>query len=219
MATAARAVMTKRIHRTPAKIVTEYGGRVLGPEEATVVRLVASKRIAEQNEVERAKRRLARVNEMPIERQSVARAMLFVEIRFVKALWVLERALSAEGAMGHSSRNGLDYFHDRLEQFANAVANGGWHVAAPRPPVPQAKEIDEANKCKDWLRYLEPTEARVLTIGAMMKKGDVGRRINWMRVKGRLPEFYEYTDRRLRGIYSSALRNIVAEQAFETLRD
>jgi hypothetical protein len=139
--------------------------------------------------------------------------MLMVEIKFVKALWVLERSVSPDGARGHSSRNGIGYFHDRIDQYANAVANGGWHTAAPRPSLPGSKEIDEAVRVQRWLEYLDPTDARLLTIGAMSKRGDAGRKINWMRVRGGLPELKDEPVRTLQAAYTRALRHMVAELA------
>lgn len=213
MATAAREVMNKRIHRSRPKIVTEYGGRVLDGEEATVVRIEASRRMAERNESSRIELRLARTDKLPIERRSVARAMLMVEIKFTKALWVLERAVHADGARGHSSRNGLAYMHDRLDQYANAVANGGWIAPAPRPSLPSSKEIDEAVKVQRWLEYLDASDARLLTIGAMSKRGDAGRKINWFRVRASLPEIHDAPVRTLQASYNRALRHMVAELA------
>ena len=67
------------------------------------------------------------------------------------------------------------------------------------------------------MRYLDATEARVLTVGAYSKRGDAGRKVNWMRVKARLPEIAHYTNRHLQGIYTSALRNIVSELTAQKL--
>lgn len=201
------------------KIEYRVNDKPIPAEQGKALAIAVSLSIRERSEQGRIARRIARTDKLPLERRSVARAMLFVEIKLVKALWVLERAISADGARGHSTRNGIEYMHDRLDQYANAIANGGWHVAAPRPALPSSKEIDEAQQVQRWLSWLPPEEARVLTVGAMAKRGDAGRKINWMRVKGRLPEIRDYTDRHLRGIYSSALRNIVAEQAFGSLRD
>jgi hypothetical protein len=194
--------------RGPLRLVDD-GGIVIPPS----VLIEASNRFIERAEQSRMARRLERTDRLPVERRSVARAMLLVELKFVKALWVLERAMSADGARGHAKRNGLDYMHDRLDQYAQAVANGGWFVPAARPALPSAKEIDEASKVQRWLEFLDPCDARLLTIGAMSKRGDAGRRINWMRVRESLPEIRNEPARTLKEGYTRALRHMVAELA------
>lgn len=191
----------------------EYGSQTFTGEAAKAVVLDASRRFTARAEVSRAARRLERVDRLPAERRSVARAMILVEIKFVKAMWVLERAVSSDGARGHASRNGIDYMQDRIDQYANAVANGGWMIPAPRPSLPSSKEIDEAVRVQRWLEFLDPADARLLTIGAMAKRGDAGRKINWMRVRPGLPELKDAPVRTLQSYYSRALRHMVAELA------
>jgi hypothetical protein len=190
------------------RLVDAKGERI--PE---AVLIEASERFRANHEFARVSRRLERTDRLPIERRSVAKAMLLVEIKVVKALWVLERAVSADGARGHSSRNGIEYMHDRLDQYANAIANGGWFTPAARPAVPSSKEIDEAVKVQRWLGFLDATDARLLTIGAMAKRGDAGRKINWMRVRPSLPELGGVPIRTLQSYYTRALRHMVAELA------
>lgn len=192
----------------PVRLVDPKGEKI--PD---AVLIEASDRFRANSEYSRISRRLERADRLPVERRSIAKAMLLVEIKVVKALWVLERAVAADGARGHSSRNGIEYMHDRLDQYANAVANGGWQMPAPRPALPSSKEIDEAVKVQQWLGFLNPTDARLLTIGAMAKRGDAGRKINWMRVRPSLPELGGVPIRTLQSYYQRALRHMVAELA------
>lgn len=195
------------------RMVTVYGSQTLTGDAALALRLEASKGLRDRAELSLAARRLERTDRLPIERRSVARAMILVEIKVVKALWVLERAVSADGARGHSSRNGLDYMQDDVDRIGQAIANGGWHIAAPRPGLPSSKEIDEAAKVQGWLGFLDPSDARLLTIGAMAKRGDAGRKINWMRVRPGLPELKDVPVRTLQSYYVRSLRHMVAELA------
>lgn len=197
------------------RIITVVNGRELKGPEGERVRIEASyglKAVQMLASESKLARRLSRIDDLPLERRSVARAMLLVESKFVKALWVLERAVRADG-IGHASRNGLAYMHDRLDQYAMAVANGGWIAPPARPSLPTGKEIDEAVKVQRWLEYLDAIDARLLTIGAMSKRGDAGRKINWFRVRASLPEIGDSPVRTLQAAYSRALRHMVAELA------
>lgn len=190
------------------RMVTIHGSRTLDGEEALALRLAASESLRRHSG--RMAVRAQRIEHLPIERRSVERAMLAVEEQFVKGMWVLQRAMTSDGHRD-KGRCGLPYFQEALDRYAQAIEKGGWDVPPPRPAVPTGKEIDAANATQGWLNYLDPVEARVLTVGAMSKRGDAGRRVNWARVRLRLPELADYSTRHLQGIYTRALRNVVAE--------
>ena len=54
-------------------------------------------------------------------------------------------------------------------------------------------------------------EAKILVVGATSKRGDAGRRINWLRLRAGLPELADMTIRTLQRRYQDALRAIVSE--------
>lgn len=189
------------------KLVVIHGGKELSANDGETLLLEWSQRF-ERNR-SRMESRYTRIEGLPPLRRSVERAMLVVEEAFVKAMWVLQRTQGGDGPAGYSNA-GLAYQHDRLDRYVQALANGGWQTPAPRPAIPSAKEITAAENAHLWVRFLEPAQARVLTVGAMSKRGDAGRKVPWMRVRPRLPEFKYHTVRHLQGIYTSALREIVA---------
>lgn len=197
------------------RMVTIWGSKELVGAEGLAVRLQASAGMMARN-AERVSARAARINTLPPHRRSVERAALAIEARFVKGLWVLQLAVRADSPR-ESARNGLSYMQDSVDRYGQAVANGGWDMPAPRPAAPSGKEIDAAMDSQRWLSFLEPLEARVLTVGALSKRGDAGRRVNWMRVRDRLPELGGYSTRSLQAIYTRALRNIVAELTAEKI--
>jgi hypothetical protein len=198
--------------RKHVRLAYEYNGKPVSPEQGRSLALEASASFQQRSLRNRVARLEIRHRHTP-ERLSVERAVLAVEERLVKAMWVLERALPNEGARGHATRNGIDYLHeedDREARYSDAPG-GKWESQSPRPALPVSKEIDAALEVRKWLNFLDPLEARILSIGAMSKHGDAGRRVNWVRVKGRLPELGGYSVRSLQGFYTKALREIVAE--------
>lgn len=195
------------------RMVTIYGSKQLEGQEALTIRLQASAGVMAKN-AERLSSRVARIASLPNHRQGVERAALAIEARLVKGLWVLQLAVSADSPRA-SARNGLSYMQDNVDRIGQAIANGGWD--APRPALPSSKDIDAATETQKWLEFLDPVEARVLTVGAMSKRGDAGRRVSWDRVRVRLPEMSYYSTRSLQGIYTRALRNIVAELTMEKI--
>ena len=197
------------MRKPKVRIVTIHGSKRLEGAEALAVRLAASEALR-ANSLERMSRRAARIDTLPPHRRSVERAALAVETQFVKGLWVLLRATSSDGPRS-SGRCGLAYMPEAVDRIGQAIDKGGWDMPPPRPSLPSSKEIDAATETQNWLQFLEPTEARVLTVGALSKRGDAGRTINWNRVRSRLPELADYSTRTLQGIYSRAVRNIVAE--------
>lgn len=191
------------------RMITIHGSREIKGAEALAVRLAASRAFEQTSLRRRLERAEVRHRHSP-ERLSVEKAMLAVEEAFVKALWVLQRTEGGDGPIGYVSA-GMDYSHDAVDVIGQAIANGGWQTPAPRPALPSSKEITAAERIQTWVLMLDPLPARVLTVGAMSKRGDAGNKINWNRVRARLPELERYTVRGLSGIYTSALRAIVAE--------
>jgi hypothetical protein len=197
------------------KLEVIHGSRSVPKAEQHALLVSVSQRVrakAEQTELSRQARRIARLNG-PTERVSVKRLMLSIEDRFVRGMWVLELALMAEGARAHSGRNGVNYFHERSDVHSiYADAPGGkFDSVAPRPALPSSKEIDAANEAKTWVKFLPPFEARILSVGALTKRGDAGRRVKWDLVRHRLPEAGGYSLRGLQSVYERALRTIATE--------
>jgi hypothetical protein len=198
------------VRRQKVRTVVVHNGRELSREQGQAVVLDASRAF----DAKRLQARMARVEKRHAqtpERLSIEKAMLAVEERLVKAYWVLARLPNDKG-IGFAKRNGVDYSEEREDRFANAVAAGGkWEQIAPRPPVPSGREIDAMQEPFDWLRWLEESDARVLAAGAMWKRGDSGRNVNWIRVRASRPELEGFTTDMLKVKYRHALREIVAE--------
>ena len=210
---------TRRIRRRSSMNLAyeTIGGKPIPREEGKVIALEVSRAFRERQEQARLSKRAARVEALPPQRRSVERAMLAVEEAFVRAMWVLQRGTSEDRPVGFSGNTGLNYLAEHVDLIGQAVANGGWLIPEPRPAIPASKEITAAENCQLWLRYLAPLEARVLTVGAMSKRGDAGRRVNWIRVRSRLPELKDMPERTLRHTYTSALRNIVSHLTAERM--
>lgn len=202
--------MNERKHRRRAKQrigETIHGSRTLSGEDATALRIEVSRSIRQRAEqrFDRAERRLA---DAP-ERLSVRRAMLSIEQRLVEALWTLAR-LPGDRGIGYAKRNGLGYFHEYADKVEQAKA-AGWLTTAPMAAPPDAKAIDAMHEPLDWLRYLDRERARILTLGAQYKRGDMARNIGWARIRERNPELKDYSARYLARRYHEALRTLVAE--------
>ena len=202
----------KHRRRQQMRQVTVIGDRVLSQAEATVVRLELSRSYRERQERSRLERRVARIEAAP-ERNSVNRAMLAVEERLVKAFWTIARQPARNIAPLAGSQCGISYVHDRSDvHSAYSDAPGGkWEAPPPRPALPSSRDIDQANEALDWLLYLDEGRRKVLVVGATSKRGDVGRNINWIRVRAAAREFSDMPARTLRGRYREALRIIVNE--------
>lgn len=197
------------------KLVTLVNGREVTGTEAERVRIEASyglKAGAIIDESSRMKRTVDRLSYAP-DRLSIAKAMLAVEERLVKAFWTI--AKQPIGRIGPSSinQNGVSYIHDRMDTHARYMdAPGGkWETIQPRPAVPGPDEIDEASRALDWLLLVDERRRRILVVGATSKRGDAGRNINWSRLRDHLPEFRDCTTRTLQDRYRQALREIVTE--------
>jgi hypothetical protein len=190
------------------RMVAIVGSQEFSGKDATAVILDASNAFR-QRQAERLSRRVHRINGSP-ERLSVQRAMLAVEDRLVHALWVLAR-LPNERGVGYATRHGIDYTPDRVDRYAEAVAAGGWRDSAPRPAVPSAKAIDQMYEPLSWLKFLDRTTARLLTVAAQSKRGETACNISWGRVRQTLPELKDYTTNRLHRVYRDGLRTIVNE--------
>lgn len=191
------------------QITVDRAGRPLSSEEAAAIRLEISQRMRDQAERSQLERRANRI-QGPVERHSVQRAMLAVEDRIVRAFWVLARLPNDKG-IGYASTNGYAYIPDRADQYANAVAAGGWLTVPPRPSPPDAKSIDAMHEPLDWLRWLDRDTARLVTATAQSKRGQTSANISWHRIRSTLPEFKDYTANRLHRIYRDGLRTIVTE--------
>jgi hypothetical protein len=187
--------------------ITMMGQRVLGHEEAAAVRLELSNQFRRRQE-QQLERRTRRVTHVP-ERLSVAKAMFSVEQRLVEALWTLARLPNDRG-IGFAQRNGVGYLDERADLYANAVANGGWLTVAPRPAPPSARAIDAMHEPLDWLRMLDRAQARLLTEGAMSRRGDMANPVRWSKIRKKL-EMEHLTVRTLQRRYEAAVRAIVAE--------
>jgi hypothetical protein len=153
-------------------------------------------------------RRMQRISHIP-ERLSVAKAMFSVEQRLVEALWTLARLPNDRG-IGFAQRNGIGYLDERADLYANAVANGGWLTVAPRPAPPSARAIDAMHEPLDWLRMLDRAQAKLLTEGAMSRRGDMANPVRWSKIRKKL-EMDHLTVRTLQRRYEAAVRAIVAE--------
>jgi hypothetical protein len=204
-------VTNKRVRRRvkPRMVVIE-GGRELPTEEGKGRLIEWSHRFDAKRLQRRVDRTTQRHEGFP-ERQSVAIAMLAVEEQIVKAMWTMARQPLGKGCGPmESGRCGVDYVHDRLDVHSiYADAAGGRYVsAAPRPALPSAKEISQANRVQDWLLLVDDEDLRrLLVIGATSKRGDAARRIPWVRLN--LPRTLDLTSRTLQRRYDEALRVIV----------
>jgi hypothetical protein len=192
---------------------TIYGSQELTGEAAIALRVAASMRMRHRAEASRLDRRVSRISGAP-DRQSVAKAMLAVEERLVKAFWTIARQPLGQSAPVAASRCGIEYFHEREDvhaRYADA-AGGKWDSVAPRPSLPSSRDIDNSNTAMDWLLLIgDELTRKVLVIGATSKRGDAGRRIGWERLRPALREFDGRTVRTLQRKYEEALRIIVAE--------
>lgn len=197
------------------RMIVELNGKQVPKDQQKAFLVDVSRSFRESSLQRRFQRAEVRHRHTP-ERLSVEKAMLTVEAAFVNALWVLQRTEGGDGPCGYVS-GGIAYEMEAVDAYGQALANGGWQTPAPRPAIPSAKEISAAERVQTWVRLLDPLSARVLTVGAMSKRGDAGRKINWERVRHRLPELAGYSRRSLQGIYTGALREIVAELTTERM--
>jgi hypothetical protein len=134
--------------------------------------------------------------------------MFAVEQRIVEALWTLARLPNDRG-IGFATRNGVGYLDERADLYANAVTNGGWLSTAPRPAPPSAKAIDAMHEPLEWLRHLERSQAKLVTAGAMSRRGDMDNPVRWSRIRVSLG-MEGLTIRTLQRRYENGLRDIVA---------
>lgn len=198
---------TRRIRRRNSMnaVVYELNGREIPKAEGQVIALEACRSIRQRQE-ERLNRRVKRLSHCP-ERTSVAKAMFAVEQRLVEALWTLAR-LPNDKVIGFASRNGVGYLDERADLYANAVANGGWLTVPPRPAPPSARAIDAMYEPLEWLRHLERAQAKLLTEGAMSRRGDMANLIKWSRIRKKM-EMEHLSIRTLQRRYDQAIRDIV----------
>jgi hypothetical protein len=192
-------------------MIVVHGGRELSADQGNALLLNLSARL-DARRLQRRLERTVRRHEGSPERQSVAIAMLAVEEQIVKALWTIARQPLGKIAPLVSGRCGLDYIHDRSDVhsiYADA-AGGKWNTVAPKPSLPSAREITVADRVQDWLLLIDDQELRkILVYGATSKRGDAGRQINWIRVKGAMRELDGFTLQTLKARYNEALRIVV----------
>lgn len=187
-------------------------GRSVPKELHSAVLIGASERFHARYDATRLARRLERAEHLPVERRSVARAMLAVETRIVEAYWVL--GLSTSNPLPReSSRNGIGYLFEQSDQDArySDAASQNWQSVIPRPPVPSGREIDDADLALEWIRLLSREQAEIVSSGARSKRGDVNRRVNWIRVRAQMPKFLEWSAQRLRRSYADGIRQLAAQ--------
>lgn len=189
------------------RMVAIVRSRTVSGDEAKAVALEASRSFRQRQE-ERFDRRVCRFSHSP-ERLSVAKAMFAVEQRIVEALWTLARLPNDRG-IGFASRNGVGYLDERADLYANAVAAGGWLTTAPRPAPPSAKAIDAMHEPLEWMRQLERSTAKLLTEGAMSRRGDMANPVRWSRIRKKL-EMEHLSIRTVQRRYEQALRDIVSQ--------
>ena len=198
------------------KMEVLVNGRAVPKDQALAVLLATSERMRARSLQRRLERTVKRHENAP-ERQSVAIAMLAVEEHIVKALWTIARQPLGKIAPLAASRCGIEYFHDRMDIhsiYADA-AGGKWDSIAPRPAVPSARDITQANRVQDWLLLIDDERLRrLLVVGATSKRGDAGRRINWERLRPSLAEYGGVTVRTIQRSYDEAIRIIVNELTF-----
>lgn len=210
----------KRRPRRSGSIKMEVieNGRPVPKEQHSAVLLETSARFRQRQSL--MQRRLSRLPDAP-DRQSVAKAMLMVEIRLVKAFWTIHRQPLGKVKPIDARRNGIDYIHERADSYARYAdaPSGKWETAAPRPSLPSSKDIDAASEAIEWLLLIENEPLRkLLVIGATSKRGDAGRRINWIRLRPSLPEYSEMSLRSIQRRYHDALRTIVNELTLARIR-
>lgn len=204
-----------RQRRSNMNIVTLVNGKPVPAEDAERIRIEASYGLKAAQiiaERDRLKRRAERLRDAP-DRRSVARAMLAVEERLVKAFWTISRQPMRQLSPCDANRNGVSYIHDRLDIHARYTdAPGGkWETLAPRPSIPGPGEIDSATEALDWLLLVSERYRKILVVGATSKRGDAGRNISWNRLRIHLPEHKDCTTRTLQDRYRTGLREIVTE--------
>lgn len=205
-------MMMQTTARKRYREVTVIGERMLSAEEAKRVRAEISESFRARAAA-RVQERVVRLPDAP-ERRSVAVAKLAVEIRLVKAFWTIARQPLGAASPMDDRRCGIDYIHDSSDTHARYTdaPSGKWEAVAPRPSLPSSKDIDQANAALDWLLLIDDEKLRkMLVMGATSKRGDVGRRINWIRLRVGLPEYASMTIRTMQRRYQEALRIIVTE--------
>jgi hypothetical protein len=182
-----------------------HGSRVMKGEEAKAFLVDVGRRMNERAEA-RLNRRVRRLGGCP-ERMSVAKAMFAVEQRLVEALWTLARLPNDRG-IGFAQRNGVGYFHDYADKVEQAKA-AGWLTTPPKPSPPDARAIDAMSEPLEWLRLLERGNAKLLSEGAMSRRGDMANPVRWSKIRKSL-EMEHLTIRTLQRRYEQALRDLIA---------
>jgi hypothetical protein len=153
----------------------------------------------------------------PEDKSVMGRAALAIEGRLVRAFATIARQPidRASTAPRAASRNGVDYFHEKVDSLARFVdaAAGRWEsVDTSRPAHPSPAAIDDANEAIEWLLLIDDEPLRrILVVGATSKRGDVKRRIQWDRLDSLLPQWADRTPKTKRRAYDKALAIILEE--------
>jgi hypothetical protein len=188
------------------RLAYEINGKPVKPEVGRALAAEASMAIESRRMNGRIHR--ARLPDAP-DRRSVSHAMDAVEGRLVKAFWVLHRS-QRDPSPREPSQHGIGYMLEREDKWAAAVAGGGWLSTEPAPAPARANEISEADEALEWLTMIDSEPMRRLVgVVAMSKRGDVKRRIPWIRLRSRLGAMSEDPQRTLQWRYREALRIIV----------
>lgn len=197
--------------KKPVRMEVIHGSRIVPKAEHHALLVSVSERMTARALLRRKERALKRHAGFP-ERQSVAVAMLAVEEQIVKALWTIARQPLGKVEPLASGRNGIEYIHDRsdIHSIYADAAGGKWDSVAPKPSLPSARDISQADRVQDWLLFIEDEDLRkLLVVGATSKRGDAGKQISWARVRLTMPELCAVSMTRLNARYQEALRIIV----------
>jgi hypothetical protein len=189
-----------------------HGSQIIPKADQQALLIGVSARMNARALLRRKERAIKRHEGFP-ERQSVAIAKLAVEEQIVKAMWTIARQPLGQAAPIAAARCGIEYFHDRSDvhaRYADA-AGGKWDTAAPKPSLPSARDITQADRVQDWLLFIEDEDLRkLLVVGATSKRGDAGRQISWRRIMLSMKELNGVSMTRLNARYQEALRIIVS---------
>jgi hypothetical protein len=191
--------------KSAMRIETIVGSKTYKGAEGLAIRLEASRALAQRREA-KLSRRVNRLAHCP-ERLSVAKAMFAIEQRLVEALWTLARLPNDRG-IGFAQRNGVGYFHDYADKVEQAKA-AGWLTTPPKPSPPDARAIDAMSEPLEWLRLLDRGNAKLLSEGAMSRRGDMANPVRWSKIRKSL-EMEHLTIRTLQRRYEQALRDLIA---------
>jgi hypothetical protein len=193
----------KRGGRQAMKIVTIERGREVAAAQAERIRVEASYSIRAGNMVEEMERERSKPVHAP-DRTSVKRAMDVVERQLVEALWTLAR-LPDRNPFGNG-RCGIEYVQERGDYRAEDATGGKWDPSRPSP-----RAIDAMHEPLEWLTWLKPDHAKLVSVAAATKRGSSDRNISWARVRAAYPPAHSLSIPTLHRRYADGIRAIVSE--------